>query len=102
MGLITETNAQYYAGQQTFIQPTPVVTQVFTWTGDTNLITTTSTSDANFKVFKNDSELTFTSQYTVVDNSVTLVNTGVSVAGDVIQIKLLTETVGKTMVVIHI
>ena len=95
MGLITETNAQYYAGQQAFTQPTPVVTQVFTWTGNTNLITTTSTSDANFKVFKNGSELTFTSQYTVVDNSVTLVNTGVSVAGDVIEIKLLTEAVWK-------
>ena len=90
MGLITETNAQYYSGQQVFTQPNPVVTQVFNWTGDTNLVVALAgVSNANFKVLKNNNELTFTTEYTVVGNSITLVNTGVSVSGDVIEIKLL-------------
>ena len=35
MGLIKETNAQYYAGQQTFVGSTS--TGPYTWTGDTDL-----------------------------------------------------------------
>ena len=90
MGLLTETNAQYYSGQQVFTQPNPVVTQVFNWTGDTDLVVALAgVSNANFKVLKNNNELTFTTQYTVSGNSITLVGTGVSVAGDVIEIKLL-------------
>jgi len=90
MGLITETNAQYYSGQQVFTQPNPVVTQVFNWTGDTNLVVALAgVSNANFKVLKNNNELTFTTEYTVVGNSITLVNTGVSVSGDIITIQLL-------------
>ena len=90
MGLITETNAQYYSGQQVFTQPNPVVTQVFNWTGDTNLVVALAgVSNANFKVLKNNNELTFTTEYTVVGNSITLVNAGVSVSGDVITIQLL-------------
>ena len=90
MGLITETNAQYYSGQQVFTQPNPVVTQVFNWTGDTNLVVALAgVSNANFKVLKNNNELTFTTEYTVVGNSITLVNAGVSVSGDIITIQLL-------------
>ncbi len=90
MGLITETNAQYYSGQQVFTQPNPIVTQVFDWTGDTDLIVALAgVSNANFKVLKNNNELTFTTEYTVVGNSITLVGTGVSVPGDVIEIRLL-------------
>ena len=90
MGLITETNAQYYSGQQVFTQPNPVVTQVFNWTGDTNLVVALAgVSNANFKVLKNNDELTFPTEYTVVGNSITLVNAGVSVSGDVITIQLL-------------
>ena len=90
MGLITETNAQYYSGQQVFTQPNPVVTQVFNWTGDTDLVVALAgVSNANFKVLKNNNELTFTTEYTVVGNSITLVNTGVSVSGDIITIQLL-------------
>ena len=89
MGLLTETNAQYYSGQQVFTQPA-VVNQVFDWTGDTDLVVALAgVSNANFKVLKNNNELTFTTQYTVSGNSITLVGTGVSVAGDVIEIKLL-------------
>jgi hypothetical protein len=32
MGLLTETNAQYYAGQQSFIPTTTGAGQTFTWT----------------------------------------------------------------------
>ena len=90
MGLITETNAQYYAGQQLFTQPNPVVTQVFNWTGDTDLVVALAgVSNANFKVLKNNIELTFTTEYTVIGNSITLVGAGISVPGDVIKIQLL-------------
>jgi hypothetical protein len=90
MGLLTETNAQYYSGQQVFTQPNPVVTQVFNWTGDTDLVVALGgVSNANFKVLKNNNELTYTTEYNVTGNSITLVGTGVSAPGDVIEIKLL-------------
>jgi hypothetical protein len=90
MGLLTETNAQYYSGQQVFTQPNPVVTQVFNWTGDTDLVVALGgVSNANFKVLKNNNELTYTTEYNVTGNSITLVGTGVSVPGDIIEIKLL-------------
>jgi hypothetical protein len=38
MGLITETNAQYYAGQQTFTSLTAVVDPTFTCTFNTNVV----------------------------------------------------------------
>ena len=89
MGLLTENNEQYYAGQQTFLQPNPVTTQVFTWTGDTQLVETTVTTNVNFAVYKNNALLTTTTQYTVSGNSITLIGTGLSVPGDVIQIRIL-------------
>ena len=90
MGLLTETNAQYYSGQQVFTQPNPVVTQVFNWTGDTDLVVALGgVSNANFKVLKNNNELTYTTEYNVTGNSITLVGAGVSAPGDIIEIKLL-------------
>jgi len=90
MGLLTETNAQYYSGQQVFTQPNPVVTQVFNWTGDTDLVVALGgVSNANFKVLKNNNELTYTTEYNVTGNSITLIGTGVSAPGDIIEIKLL-------------
>ena len=89
MGLLTETNEQYYAGHQTWAQPNPVVTQTFTWTGDTSLVATTSTSNTNFAVYKNNVLLTVTTEYTISGDSITLVGAGVSVPADVIQIRLL-------------
>jgi len=89
MGLLTENNEQYYAGQQTFLQPNPVTTQVFTWTGDTQLVETTVTTNINFAVYKNNVLLTTTTQYTVSGNSITLIGTGLSIPGDVIQIRIL-------------
>ena len=48
MGLLSETNEQYYGGQQAFIASAAAT--VFIWTGDTTLIATTSTSNTNFKL----------------------------------------------------
>ena len=67
MGLITETNAQYYAGQQAFTNS--ISTGPYIWTGDTNL---TLSPNPNFKVLKNNNELILTTDYTVSGNSVTL------------------------------
>ena len=84
MGLIKETNAQYYAGQQVFTGSTS--TGPYTWTGDTDL---TLSPIPNFKVLKNEVELTITTDYTVSNNSITLVSA--PLASDVISINLLTE-----------
>ena len=56
-GLITETNAQYYAGAQQFIVPATAADQTFTSTFDTNLIVGTgvyseSTNGYNLNNFK--------------------------------------------------
>lgn len=92
MGLLTETNEQYYAGQQSFTT-TPAQVK-FTWTGDTNLVATvTGVSYANFEVYKNGVLLTPTTEYTLSKNKVTLVGTGVPTTGDVVIIKLLTSAV---------
>ena len=89
MGLLTETNEQYYAGEQSWTQPNPVVTQTFTWTGDTPLVATTATTNTNFAVYKNNTLLTVTTEYTISGNAITLVGGGVSVPADIIQIRLL-------------
>jgi len=86
MGLITETNAQYYSGQQTF---TGVTGTSFTWTGDTELITTTASTNTNFSVLKNGTELDYgaaASEYTASGNVITL-GTAL-IASDVLVIQL--------------
>ena len=92
MGLLTETNEQYYAGQQSF---TTIPAQVkFTWTGDTNLVATvTGVSYANFEVYKNGVLLTPTTEYTLSENAVTLIGAAIPTTGDAVVIKLLTSTV---------
>ena len=86
MGLIKETNAQYYSGQQVFSGSTS--TGPYTWTGDTDLALSPI---PNFKVLKNEVELTITTDYTVSNNSITLVSA--PLASDVISINLLTEAI---------
>jgi len=86
MGLINETNAQYYAGQQAFTNS--VSTGPYDWTGDTNL---TLSPNPNFKVLKNNVELTLTTDYTVSGNSITLVVA--PVLTDVIVIQLLEQSI---------
>jgi len=92
MGLLTETNEQYYAGQQSFTT-TPAQVK-FTWTGDTNLVATvTGVSYANFEVYKNGVLLTPTTEYTLSENAVTLIGAAIPTTGDAVVIKLLTSTV---------
>ena len=92
MGLLTETNEQYYAGQQSFTT-TPAQVK-FTWTGDTNLVATvTGVSYANFEVYKNGVLLTPTTEYTLSENAVTLIGAAIPTTGDTVIIKLLTSTV---------
>jgi len=86
MGLITETNAQYYSGQQAF---TGVTGTSFTWTGDTELIITTASTNTNFSVLKNGTELDYgaaASEYTASGNVITL-GTAL-IASDVLVIQL--------------
>jgi len=49
MGLLTETNQQYYAGQQIFTATAAQTT--FVWTGDTILVGTTSTTNTNVELY---------------------------------------------------
>mgnify|MGYP000232682227 CR=1 FL=1 len=72
MGLITETNAQYYAGQQAF---TNVTGTTLTWTGNTDLVATNANANTNFSVLKNNTKLNYgtgAAEYTMSDNVITL------------------------------
>ena len=86
MGLINETNAQYYAGQQAFTNSTSL--GPYTWTGDTLLATSPK---PNFKVLKNGTELTLTIDYNIDGNSITLV--AAPITTDVIVIQLLEQSI---------
>lgn len=86
MGLITETNAQYYAGQQAFANVTGTA---FTWTGDTDLIAPSASANTNFSVLKNNTKLNYgggAAEYTVSDNIITL-GTAL-IASDILVIQL--------------
>ncbi len=88
MGLLTETNEQYYAGEQAIIA---IALQVnFTWTGDTTLVGTTATSNTNFSVYVDNviqvEGVDYNLSTTVVDRVEFGVAPGVS---KVIKIKLL-------------
>ena len=90
MGLLTETNEQYYAGQQAQVatgiaSPNEVLP---TWGGDTTLVDTTTTTNTNFKVKLNNVVLASTA-YSMVNNIVTM-NTP-TVGGDIIVIELLDD-----------
>ena len=56
MGLLTETNEQYYAGQQAFVAGAGQTD--FDWTGDTRLVGTTTTTNTNFKLVVNNVDWT--------------------------------------------
>ena len=86
MALLTETNAQYYSGQQVF---TGVTGTTFTWTGDTELVITTSSTNINFSVLKNGTKLDYgagAAEYTASGNVITL-GTAL-IASDVLVIQL--------------
>jgi len=86
MALLTETNAQYYSGQQVF---TGVTGTTFTWTGNTELLITTSSTNINFSVLKNGTKLDYgggAAEYTASGNVITL-GTAL-IASDVLVIQL--------------
>tara|TARA_R100000935_G_scaffold58215_1_gene94430 strand:+ start:688 stop:1848 length:1161 start_codon:yes stop_codon:yes gene_type:complete len=94
MGLITETNAQYYSGQQVFSIPTPAVL-IFNWTGDTDLtVALSGVSNTNFKVLVNNAPITYVpgvpsgaAEYTLsAANQITI---GAGTPGDIVLIQLL-------------
>jgi hypothetical protein len=76
MGLLTETNAQYYAGQQSFIPTTTGAGQTFTWTGDTDLFDAQGAVPANYSLTVDGNPATGT--VTVLNNVVTLAGQSVS------------------------
>ena len=91
MGLLTETNEQYYAGQQSFTATAAQTT--FTWTGDVTLIATTATSYTNFKLLVDNVEWTQVSgapvgtQYQLSGNNI--VTVPAMAGGEVVVIQLL-------------
>ena len=90
MGLLTETNEQYYAGQQAMdatgtASPNEVMTL---WGGDVTLVNTTATTFSNFNVKLNGVTL-LPAAYSMANNIVTM-NTP-TVAGDIVVIELTDE-----------
>ena len=100
-GLITETNAQYYAGAQQFIVPATAADQTFTSTFDTNLIVGTGVySDPstngynlnNFKVYTSSDASTWT-ELTPESTDIAAVTSGVTAAAQpIVVITALTPT----------
>ena len=94
MALLTETNEQYYAGQQGFTATAAQTT--FVWTGDVDLVATTSTSYANFKLLVDNVEWTPVSgapgatQYQL--SSANTITVPAMVGGEIVVIKLLDST----------
>ena len=97
MGLITETNEQYYAGSQKFIVPADAPNQEFTATFNTELVFGSSNPSTieyainNFKLYKADiGSLTYTEYvlpYTVSGNTITLPEFLYQGVGLIVQLK---------------
>ena len=91
MALLSETNEQYYAGQQAFIAA--AADTIFVWTGNTTLVATTATSNTNFKVKVNNVVWTEVSvapvgnQYQVTNTNE--ITTPAMAGGEVVVIELL-------------
>jgi len=100
-GLITETNAQYYAGAQQFLVPATAADQTFTSTFDTNLVVGTGVySDPstngynlnNFKVYTSPDASTWT-ELTPASTDIAAVTSGVTAAAQpIVVITALTPT----------
>ena len=97
MGLITETNEQYYAGSQKFIVPGDAPNQQFTTTFNTELVfgsrnpSTIEYAINNFKLYKADiGSLTYTEYvlpYTVSGNTITIAEDLDQGVGLIVQLK---------------
>jgi len=94
-GLITETNAQYYAGSQTF--EAPIANSILTTTFETDLVFGASSPTAsgynlnNFRLYSSangiaGSFLEYTSDYTVVGNVITLATSPLDTTWFVVQL----------------
>ena len=97
MGLITETNEQYYAGSQKFIVPADAPNQQFTATFNTKLVFGSSNPSTieyalnNFKLYKAElGSLTYTEYvlpYTVSGNTITIAEDLDQGVGLIVQLK---------------
>ena len=85
MGLLTETNEQYYGGQQAFVATGGQT--IFIWTGDTALVATTPTTNANFTVTVNGAIVT---TYTLTSADTITFAAGLTVS-DIVVIELIDD-----------
>ena len=85
MGLITENNAQYYSGQQVSTYAT-AGDEVITWSADTALVGSSTSSNANYEVLINGVKKTETTDYSLSNNVVTI--SASLTAGDIIVVQL--------------
>ncbi len=87
MGLITENNAHYYSGQQTYVYPASGGSNSIAWTGDVTLEPSIAgVQNSNYEVFKNNVLLTEITNYSLFNGVVTVV--GSLSTNDVIIIQL--------------
>ena len=100
MGLITETNEEYYAGEKTFLVPTN--TTSFATTFNTELTLDSSIGDSNFLLeISTDSGTTYNKYVTLypagvisLSNNNRTVNVSVAVTGSATTIARITLTIG--------
>jgi len=98
MGLITQTNAHYYSGQQGYVVPANGGVDTILWKGDEPLKPTiTGVQNSNYKVLKNNTVLTENEDYTLLNNVITITGntapTDSLVYGDIIIIELLQKAI---------
>jgi hypothetical protein len=75
MGLITENNAHYYSGQQTYVYPATGGSNAITWLGDVLLIPSEAgEQNSNYEVFLNNALLTETTNYTLLNGVVNIIS----------------------------
>ncbi len=93
MGLITETNAQYYSGQQAYAATTNgSTTESVVWKGNINLKPTIpGVQNANYQVTLENQVLTENTDYTLSNNVVSM--TKERVAGQIFIIQLLEKAI---------
>jgi len=88
MGLITETNAQYYAGQQKFLSSS-YSNNKFPCTFDTDLtLTVPGVSNANFKVYVNNGLIYPNTDYTLEAPNTVFVNNFSLSPNDIVKVQL--------------
>jgi len=98
MGLIKETNAHYYSGQQGYVVPASGGVDTILWKGDTSLEPTiVGVQNSNYRVLKNNTILVENEDYTLSNNTITITGetsaTDSLVYGDIIVIELLQKAI---------